>query len=115
MTYVHVLVLNAWLLVHPSSLSYDWSMDRVALITRVSDPRNALSLLALLALTAALCTHARRHTVCQGFSTPLALLALLTLLTPLAPLAQSPSLPRSACTPGATRSVRASVSATTTF
>ncbi len=44
LTFAHLPALNAWLLLCPSSLSFDWSMDAVPLVERVWDIRNAATL-----------------------------------------------------------------------
>ena len=40
LTFLHLPVLNAWLLLQPSVLSFDWSMEAVPLIHCLSDVRN---------------------------------------------------------------------------
>ena len=45
LTFLHLPARNCWLLLCPSSLSFDWSMDSIPLITSFSDTRNILSLL----------------------------------------------------------------------
>ena len=51
-TYVHLVVLNLWLLVCPSHLCFDWSMGSIPLIQSASDVRNLWSMLvAILFIT----------------------------------------------------------------
>ena len=45
LTFLHLPAQNAWLLLCPSSLSYDWSMDALPLVTSLTDPRSTLSLI----------------------------------------------------------------------
>lgn len=55
LTHAYVYCLNAWLLVFPVHLSYDWQMGSVPLVTSLMDKRNLLSfsfLFSLIALTA---------------------------------------------------------------
>lgn len=56
LTFLYLPVENVRLLVYPRRLSFDWSMDAVAPVTSVYDPRNALSV----ALYVALFTAAKR-------------------------------------------------------
>jgi len=42
---LHLPALNAWLLVWPQRLSFDWSMDAVAPVRSCADGRNAATLL----------------------------------------------------------------------
>ena len=44
LTFLYLPVFNMRLLVLPSTLSYDWSMTSIPLVTSLSDPRNLLSL-----------------------------------------------------------------------
>lgn len=59
LTFLYLPAENVRLLVHPRRLSFDWSMDAVAPVTSVYDPRNALSVALYVALFAA----ARRSAV----------------------------------------------------
>jgi len=43
LTFLHLPAQNVWLLLCPSKLSYDWSMDALPLVTSLSDPRSILS------------------------------------------------------------------------
>lgn len=45
LTFLHLPVVNARLLVWPQVLSYDWSMDAVPRIESASDPRNVATML----------------------------------------------------------------------
>jgi len=45
LTFLYLPVFNVMLLMCPSSLSYDWSMEAVPLVTSLSDIRNSLSVL----------------------------------------------------------------------
>ena len=49
-TYVHLAVLNLWLLICPSRLCFDWSMDSISLIQSASDVRNIWSVLVAVLL-----------------------------------------------------------------
>ena len=40
MTYWYLIVCNAWLLLSPSVLSYDWQMGSIPLVETVLDSRN---------------------------------------------------------------------------
>lgn len=53
LTFLYLPVENVRLLVYPRRLSFDWSMDAVAPVTSVYDPRNALSVALYVALFAA--------------------------------------------------------------
>ena len=44
LTFLYLPVFNMRLLVLPSTLSYDWSMTSIPLVTSLSDPRNLVSL-----------------------------------------------------------------------
>ncbi|KAE8752552.1 hypothetical protein FOCC_FOCC000674 [Frankliniella occidentalis] len=50
LTFLHLPVVNALLLLWPRHLSFDWSMDAVPRVASVSDPRNALTLVLYAAL-----------------------------------------------------------------
>lgn len=50
LTYSHLLVLNLWLLLCPSRLCFDWSMDSIPLVQSVSDKRNIWSVLVVVLL-----------------------------------------------------------------
>lgn len=45
LTFLYLPVFNAMLLLCPSTLSYDWSMESVPLVTSLSDIRNSLSVI----------------------------------------------------------------------
>lgn len=51
LTFLHLPVINLGLCLHPTVLSFDWSMDAVPLVTRLADPRNATSLIFYLSLS----------------------------------------------------------------
>jgi len=61
MTFLHISAINAWLLIYPCKLSYDWSMDRVGLVTSVTDYRNIYSIVALCMLVGGLVSMIRQH------------------------------------------------------
>ena len=44
LTFLYLPVFNLQLLLMPSTLSYDWSMSSIPLVTSITDPRNVLSL-----------------------------------------------------------------------
>lgn len=80
LTFLYLPAENVRLLVHPRRLSFDWSMDAVAPVTSVYDPRNALSVVLYAALfavarrsAAAACrtrqhhhNHRSRHRCCSN-------------------------------------------------
>ena len=45
LTFLHLPAQNAWLLLCPTKLSFDWSMDALPLVTSLIDPRNIFSLI----------------------------------------------------------------------
>ena len=49
-TYVHLVVLNLWLLLCPSRLCFDWSMGSIPLVQSISDTRNLWSVLVAILL-----------------------------------------------------------------
>ncbi|CAI6348074.1 unnamed protein product [Macrosiphum euphorbiae] len=53
LTFLYLPAENIRLLVYPRRLSFDWSMDAIAPVTSVYDPRNALSVALYVALFAA--------------------------------------------------------------
>ncbi|XP_065299495.1 protein O-mannosyl-transferase TMTC1-like [Dermacentor albipictus] len=65
LTYSYLCAFNAWLIMFPRTLSYDWQMGSIPLVESPYDPRN-LATMALLATLAALAwrsllaSHARR-------------------------------------------------------
>lgn len=65
LTFLHLPVVSAQLLVWPQVLSYDWSMDAVPRIESVADPRNAATALfyAVLAAVARSAIHRKRTAV----------------------------------------------------
>ncbi|GFR75876.1 transmembrane and TPR repeat-containing protein 2-like [Elysia marginata] len=40
LTFLHLPVVNLWLLLCPVNLSYDWTLGSVPLVTDIGDPRN---------------------------------------------------------------------------
>ncbi|XP_050441799.1 protein O-mannosyl-transferase TMTC2-like [Adelges cooleyi] len=52
LTFLHLPLVSARLLVWPQVLSYDWSMDAVPRVETVADPRNAATVLFYLTLVA---------------------------------------------------------------
>lgn len=44
LTFAYLPLLNVRMLIDPRVLSYDWSMDAIPLVTRVTDKRNLASL-----------------------------------------------------------------------
>ncbi|XP_054921315.2 protein O-mannosyl-transferase TMTC1-like isoform X2 [Dermacentor andersoni] len=57
MTYSYMCAFNAWLVLCPRTLSYDWQMGSIPLVTSPFDPRN-LATLAILLLLAVLAWRA---------------------------------------------------------
>ncbi|XP_065840870.1 protein O-mannosyl-transferase TMTC2-like [Oscarella lobularis] len=49
-TYSYLCAFNAWLLLYPSGLCYDWSMDSIPRIKTLGDIRNLCTILAALGL-----------------------------------------------------------------
>ena len=45
LTFLHLPAQNFWLLLCPSKLSYDWSMNAVPLVTSLTDPRSTVALI----------------------------------------------------------------------
>ena len=45
-TYLYIISLNCWLLLCPSSICYDWSMDSIPRVASWTDKRNLLPLTA---------------------------------------------------------------------
>ena len=56
LTYCYLLAFNAWLLLAPIVLCYDWQVGSIPLVETAWDTRNAASLLLALGLLA-LCLH----------------------------------------------------------
>lgn len=52
MTFCYLAAFNWWLLLCPWTLSHDWQMGSVPLVTSGWDPRNLLTCAALIALLA---------------------------------------------------------------
>ena len=63
-TYVHLVVLNLWLLVCPSRLCFDWSMGSIPLVQSASDIRNLWSVVVAVLLVAFLFV-AGMYLICQ--------------------------------------------------
>ncbi|XP_072309450.1 protein O-mannosyl-transferase TMTC1 isoform X2 [Eucyclogobius newberryi] len=59
LTYSFLLWFNAWLLLAPVTLCYDWQVGSIPLVESLSDPRNGATLLLLL-LMALVCGHCIR-------------------------------------------------------
>lgn len=47
LTFSYLAAFNWWLVLCPSSLSHDWQMGSIPLLTSISDARNLLTLWAL--------------------------------------------------------------------
>ncbi|XP_066954615.1 protein O-mannosyl-transferase TMTC2 [Macrobrachium rosenbergii] len=65
LTFFFLPAFNAWLLLCPNTLSFDWSMEAIPLVTSLGDPRNLASaalyaVIGLLGLTALLSLRRRR-------------------------------------------------------
>nr|XP_054929071.1 protein O-mannosyl-transferase TMTC1-like isoform X2 [Dermacentor andersoni] len=50
LTYSYLCAFNAWLILYPRNLSYDWQMGSIPLVTSPFDPRNLATLAILLLL-----------------------------------------------------------------
>lgn len=61
LTFNYLAGVNAWLLLSPSDLCCDWTMDTVPLVTGFSDPRNLCTLLTYAGFSALLWTALRRN------------------------------------------------------
>lgn len=48
LTFCYLVAFNWWLVLCPSTLSHDWQMGSIPLLTSLSDPRNMLTLWAFL-------------------------------------------------------------------
>lgn len=46
LTFCYLAAFNWWLVLCPSTLSHDWQMGSIPLLTSISDPRNLLTLWA---------------------------------------------------------------------
>ena len=64
LTYLYLCGLNAWLLLFPSRLCFDWSMGSIPLVDTLTDPRNALTMASLLSLSLLL-LHKGEHEKCS--------------------------------------------------
>lgn len=49
LTFSYLAAFNWWLILCPSTISHDWQMGSIPLVTSVSDPRNLLTMGALVA------------------------------------------------------------------
>ncbi|XP_058830997.1 protein O-mannosyl-transferase TMTC1-like [Topomyia yanbarensis] len=49
LTFCYLAAFNWWLLLCPSTLSHDWQMGSIPLVTSISDPRNLLTFIAFFA------------------------------------------------------------------
>ena len=79
-TFFYLPVYNALLLLWPSALSFDWSMDAIAPVQSLTDPRNVASITFYATLIAlGLRAFGRRH------KNPLLILALGLLILPFIP------------------------------
>uniref|UniRef100_A0A6E8WCY3 dolichyl-phosphate-mannose--protein mannosyltransferase n=2 Tax=gambiae species complex TaxID=44542 RepID=A0A6E8WCY3_ANOCL len=73
LTFCYLAAFNWWLLLCPSTLSHDWQMGSIPLVTTLSDPRNLLTFIAfgaaLLFVFRGLmdCEHQRHVPVVLGF------------------------------------------------
>lgn len=47
LTYTYVYACNAWLLLNPSMLSYDWQMNSIPMVMTWTDPRNLATIVFL--------------------------------------------------------------------
>ncbi|XP_014663753.1 PREDICTED: transmembrane and TPR repeat-containing protein 2-like [Priapulus caudatus] len=61
LTFLYLPALNAWLLLNPATLSFDWSMDAVPLVATPADARVALTALFYAYLAAAAVYVARNY------------------------------------------------------
>lgn len=82
LTYTYLLSFNAWLLIAPITLCYDWQVGSIPLVESFCDVRN-LSTVFLLLMMASLCLHC----ICslRRTSSPELLVALLFLVFPFIP------------------------------
>ncbi|KAL1396930.1 hypothetical protein pipiens_010142 [Culex pipiens pipiens] len=49
LTFCYLAAFNWWLLLCPATLSHDWQMGSIPLVTSISDPRNLLTFIAFFA------------------------------------------------------------------
>lgn len=49
LTFCYLAAFNWWLILCPSTLSHDWQMGSIPLLTSISDPRNLMTFVAFLA------------------------------------------------------------------
>lgn len=70
MSLSNIYVMNAWLLLSPSSLCCDWALGSLPLVTTLSDPRNVWSILLytaiLVLLTHLLLSRHNKHLMPTG-------------------------------------------------
>lgn len=55
LTFNYLVAFNLWLLLCPRTLSYDWQVGSVPLVTTLSDIRNLATLAFYVTLTVAVC------------------------------------------------------------
>ncbi|XP_055536777.1 protein O-mannosyl-transferase TMTC1-like [Wyeomyia smithii] len=73
LTFCYLAAFNWWLLLCPSTLSHDWQMGSIPLVTSISDPRNLLTFIAFFAAILLVCRgildfeHQRHVPVVLGF------------------------------------------------
>lgn len=70
LTFSYLTAFNSWLLLCPSTLSFDWSMDSIPLVDRVSDIRNLATLSLYLGLAYLTMCILRRVTLVTPSSRP---------------------------------------------
>lgn len=61
LTFLYLPVLNFWLLLYPATLSFDWSMDAVPLLTTLKDHRNAFTVFFYTYLICSVCYVAKHY------------------------------------------------------
>ncbi|EDS36522.1 smile protein [Culex quinquefasciatus] len=73
LTFCYLAAFNWWLLLCPATLSHDWQMGSIPLVTSISDPRNLLTFIAFFAALLFVyrglldCEHQRHVPVVLGF------------------------------------------------
>ena len=70
LTYHYLPFLNAWLLLYPRVLSFDWSMEAVPLVESLTDPRNVCSAVFYFLLIYALIYILRYINATESYSSP---------------------------------------------
>lgn len=69
LTFSYLAAFNWWLMICPTTLSHDWQMSSIPLVTAWSDPRNLLTVLIVVLLIGLVCRSVGDFkVVCAGGS-----------------------------------------------